>query len=71
MIKKNFKLERAQAAKKSPSPPSESSYSSEDTDDDLPSGFTSDSYSDDGDVYASLSWPSWIAFCRSLGLAGL
>lgn len=44
------------------------SESSSDTDDDVPSGFTSDSYSDDGSVYASLSWPSWTAFCRSLGL---
>ena len=33
-----------------------------------PSGFTSDSYSDEGSVYANLSWPTWKLFTDSLSL---
>jgi hypothetical protein len=33
-----------------------------------PSGFTSDSYSDQGSVYVDLHWPSWKLFTDSLGL---
>jgi hypothetical protein len=34
----------------------------------MPSGFTSDSYSDDGSVYTELTWPSWKLFSAALGL---
>ena len=47
------------------------SESSADSADDMPSGFTSDSYSDDGSVYVELSWPSWALFTKSLGLTNV
>jgi hypothetical protein len=39
--------------------------------DDVPSGFTSDSYSDHETVYADLLWPTWKSFTDSLGLVSL
>jgi hypothetical protein len=39
--------------------------------DDVPSGFTSDNYSDHESVYADLLWPSWRAFTDSLGILSL
>lgn len=50
---------------------SEGSSSSGDSDIDMPSGFTSDSYSDSSSVVVDLHWPSWRLFTRALGLSAL
>lgn len=51
------------------SPGSESG--SDDSNIDMPSGFTSDSFSDEESVYAELNWPTWKAFVKSLGLSSI
>lgn len=50
---------------------SDSRSHSSDSADDMPSGFTSDSYSDDGSVYTELSWPSWKLLVAALGLPSI